>query len=378
MMEKLKIGITCYPSLGGSGVVATELAKLLAERGHEIHIITSSRPFRLNKHYPNIFYHPVEVASYAVFQYLPFDIALANRMSEVIQKEKLNVLHVHYAVPHAVCAVLAKDMSGIDVGIVTTLHGTDITVLGHDPALNGSIKYGINKSSATTAVSNALAIETMRLIQPDEEINTIYNFVDERVYRKRSADYLYDELSLSRDEKLVIHVSNFRKVKRIPDIVETFHKVRKGTKAKLLLVGDGPELPTAIEAVEVAGIQEDVMFLGKRDDLPELFSISHLKLLLSEQEAFGLVLLEAMSCGVPCIGTQIGGIPEVIEHGVNGYVAPLGDTDSAAEYAVRLLEDEGLHREFSEASMKLVTERFNSDKIVDQYEALYQKVAYYY
>jgi L-malate glycosyltransferase len=377
-LEKLKIGITCYPSLGGSGVVATELAKLLAERGHEIHIITSSRPFRLNKHYPNIFYHPVEVSSYAVFQYLPYDIALANRMSEVILKEKLNVLHVHYAVPHAVCAVLAKDMSGVDVGIVTTLHGTDITVLGHDPALNGSIKYAINKSSATTAVSNALAIDTMRLIEPDHEIETIYNFVDERVYRKRSADYLYDELGLCRDEKLVIHVSNFRKVKRIPDIVETFHKIRKRTKAKLLLAGDGPELPTAIEAVELAGIQEDVMFLGKRDDLPELFSISHLKLLLSEQEAFGLVLLEAMSCGVPCIGTAIGGIPEVIEHGVNGYVAPLGDTDSASEYAVRILEDEGLHRQFSDESMRLVRERFNSEQIVDQYEALYQKVAYYY
>lgn len=377
-MGKLKIGITCYPSLGGSGVVATELAKLLAERGHEIHIITSSRPFRLNKHYPNIFYHPVEVSSYAVFQYLPYDIALANRMSEVILKEKLNVLHVHYAVPHAVCAVLAKDMSGVDVGIVTTLHGTDITVLGHDPALNGSIKYAINKSSATTAVSNALASDTMRLIEPDQEIETIYNFVDERVYRKRSADYLYDELGLSRDEKLVIHVSNFRKVKRIPDIVETFHKIRKRTKAKLLLAGDGPELPTAIEAVELAGIQEDVMFLGKRDDLPELFSISHLKLLLSEQEAFGLVLLEAMSCGVPCIGTAIGGIPEVIEHGVNGYVAELGDTASASEFAVRILEDEGLHRQFSEESMRMVRERFNSEQIVDQYEALYQKVAYYY
>ncbi|MFC4410943.1 N-acetyl-alpha-D-glucosaminyl L-malate synthase BshA [Chungangia koreensis] len=377
-MEKLKIGITCYPSLGGSGVVATELAKLLAERGHEIHIITSSRPFRLNKHYPNIFYHPVEVSSYAVFQYLPYDIALANRMSEVILKEKLNVLHVHYAVPHAVCAVLAKDMSGVDVGIVTTLHGTDITVLGHDPALNGSIKYAINKSSATTSVSNALAIDTMRLIEPKKEIETIYNFVDERVYRKRSADYLYDELGLSRDEKLVIHVSNFRKVKRISDIVETFHKIRKRTKAKLLLAGDGPELPTAIEAVELAGIQEDVMFLGKRDDLPELYSISHLKLLLSEQESFGLVLLEAMSCGVPCVGTAIGGIPEVIEHGVNGYVAPLGDTDTASAYALRILEDEGLHRRFSEEAMRSVRERFNSEQIVDQYEALYQKVAYYY
>lgn len=377
-MDKLKIGITCYPSLGGSGVVATELAKLLAERGHEIHMITSSKPFRLNKHFPNIYYHPVEVGSYSVFQHLPYDIALANKMSEVVLKEQLNVLHVHYAVPHAVCAVLAKDMANVDIGIVTTLHGTDVTVLGHDPTLNGTIRYGINKSSITTAVSRSLAEETMELIKPEKEIETIYNFVDERIYRWRNADYLYDELGIQRDEKIIVHVSNFRKVKRIPDVIETFRQIRSKTTARLLLVGDGPELPAAIDAVERAGIEEDVWFLGKRDDLPELFSISHLKLLLSEHEAFGLVLLEAMSCGVPCVGTNIGGIPEVIEHGVNGFVADLGDTQAAAEYSLRLLENEGLYKEFSTNAMGIVEERFNSKKIVSQYEALYQKVALRY
>ena len=239
---KLKIGITCYPSVGGSGVIATELGKLLAEKGHEIHFISTSLPFRLNKMYHNVYYHQVEVNSYSVFQYPPYDLALASKMAEVIQREKLDIMHVHYAIPHAVCAILAKQMAGTDVKIVTTLHGTDITVLGYDPSLTNLIKYGIEQSDVVTAVSHSLAKETMEIIAPDKEIQTVYNFIDERDYHKVDSNYLKEEYGISPHEKVLIHASNFRSVKRVTDIVKTFHLVAKKVPAKLLLVGDGPEM----------------------------------------------------------------------------------------------------------------------------------------
>lgn len=374
-MRKLKIGITCYPTVGGSGVIATELGKMLAERGHEIHFITSSVPFRLNKIYPTVFFHEVEVSNYSVFQYSPYDIALASKMADVIKDEGLDVLHVHYAIPHAVCAVLARDMSGQDVGIVTTLHGTDISVLGQDSTLAQAIKYGIDKSDIVTTVSESLKEQTYELIDTVKPIDTIYNFVDEREYRLLNPGNLKEQFGIQEDEKVIIHVSNFRKIKNLPHIVDAFMKIRERTKAKLLLVGDGPEKHRIMDQVKESPYAKDVLFLGKQENLAELYAISDLKLLLSHQESFGLVLLEAMACGVPCIGSAVGGIPEVIEHGVDGYLVEEGDTDAVAEYAIELLSDDAKLQEFSEAAIRSVREKFHSSKIVEQYEKLYEKVA---
>lgn len=374
-MRKLKIGITCYPTVGGSGVIATELGKMLAERGHEIHFITSSMPFRLNKIYPTVFFHEVEVNNYSVFQYPPYDIALASKMAEVIKEEKLDVLHVHYAIPHAVCAVLARAMSGQQVGIVTTLHGTDISVLGQDSTLAPAIKYGIDQSDIVTAVSHALKQQTYDLIDTTKDIETIYNFVDEREYKQMDSCDLKAQFGISEDERVIIHVSNFRKIKNLPHIIESFMKIRQQIPSKLLLVGDGPERHHIYELVKASNYANDVIFLGKQENLAELYTISDLKLLLSSTESFGLVLLEAMACGVPGIGTNVGGIPEVIRHGVDGYVVPLGDVDLVAQYAIELLSDEDKLQSFREEAMKSVKERFHSTQIVEQYENLYERVA---
>lgn len=374
-MRKLKIGITCYPTVGGSGVIATELGKMLAEKGHEIHFITSSVPFRLNKIYPTITFHQVEVNSYSVFQYAPYDIALANKMAEVIQDEGLDVLHVHYAIPHAVCAILAKDMANSDIGIVTTLHGTDITVLGYDSSLTGAIQYGIEKSDVVTAVSTSLVKQTRELITTKKDIETIYNFVDEREYHKKDANNLKELLGIKENEKVVIHVSNFRKVKHVPDVVKSFELMHKEVPAKLLLVGDGPEKHPVMEYVKGKPIEKDVLFLGKQENVSELYSISDLMLLLSEKESFGLVLLEAMACEVPCIGTAVGGIPEVIIPGENGYLVPLGDINSVAEYGLKILKDPHLHNQLKKRAVQIVEERFSSSQIVEQYEKMYERVA---
>jgi len=324
---KLKIGITCYASVGGSGVVATELGKLLAEKGHEIHFISSSMPFRLTKVYPNIYFHEVDVNQYSVFKYPPYDLALSSKMAEVAKREKLDIIHTHYAIPHAVCGILAKQMVEHEVKIVTTLHGTDITVLGEDPSLKDLIKFGIEKSDAVTAVSQSLVDQTHHLISPDKEIETMYNFIDERVYHKKEVQYLKAEYGILENEKVVIHISNFRQVKRVTDIVKTFAIINKKLQSKLLLVGDGPEMTVVSQLVRELNLQDSVLFLGKQENVAELYSISDLKLLLSEKESFGLVLLEAMACGVPCIGTNIGGIPEVIEHEKTGYICEVGDVE---------------------------------------------------
>ncbi|WP_059170940.1 N-acetyl-alpha-D-glucosaminyl L-malate synthase BshA [Bacillus sp. FJAT-27445] len=374
MMKKLKIGITCYPSVGGSGVIATELGKLLAEKGHEIHFITSSMPFRLKRMYHNIHYHQVEVNQYSVFQYPPYDIALASKMAEVANQECLDLLHVHYAIPHAVCAILAREMSGRNLKIITTLHGTDITVLGHDASLSDAIKFGIEKSDIVTAVSNSLSKETLELLNPDKKIETVYNFIDERIYLRNGESDLKEKLGIKEMEKVVIHVSNFRPVKRVPDVIRTFARISSAMPAKLLLVGDGPDMRSVAKLVNDLGLKNKVLFLGKQDNVEELYSISDLMLLLSEKESFGLVALEAMACGVPCIGTCIGGIPEVITNGENGYICQLGDIDAISSKAISLLSDEELHREFSARASNEVKDRFNADKIVCQYESLYYKL----
>jgi len=374
-VRKLKIGITCYPSVGGSGVIATELGKMLAAKGHEIHFITSGIPFRLNKISPKITFHQVEVNSYSVFQYAPYDIALANKMAEVIVDEQLDVLHVHYAIPHAVCAILAKDMANSDIGIVTTLHGTDITVLGYDSSLKGAIKYGIEKSDVVTAVSHSLGQETMDLISPNKDIETIYNFIDEQEYTKKDAGNLKELLGIKPHEKVVIHVSNFRKVKHVPDIVQSFKLIHEEVPSKLLLVGDGPEKHPIMESIKGTSIENDVLFLGKQENLSELYSIADLMLLLSEKESFGLVLLEAMACGVPCIGTNVGGIPEVITNGENGFIVELGDWKKVAEHGVEVLQNPSLHKQIVDRSLEVIRDRFSSKSIVEQYEEMYERVA---
>ncbi|WP_369900346.1 N-acetyl-alpha-D-glucosaminyl L-malate synthase BshA [Bacillus manliponensis] len=371
---KLKIGITCYPSVGGSGVVGTELGKLLAERGHEIHFITSGLPFRLNKINPNIYFHEVTVNQYSVFQYPPYDLALASKMAEVAEREQLDILHVHYAIPHAICAYLAKQMIGDKVKIVTTLHGTDITVLGSDPSLNNLIRFGIEQSDVVTAVSQSLIEETYELVRPKKEIQTVYNFIDERVYFKRDMSQFKKEYDIADDEKVCIHISNFRKVKRAQDVVQSFALIAQQVKAKLLLVGDGPELCTIVQLVKKLGIEDRVLFLGKQDNVAELLAMSDLMLLLSEKESFGLVLLEAMACGVPCIGTNVGGIPEVIQHGETGYICEVGDIKTVANEAILLLQDEILHEKMAERSMEVVQEQFRSENIVSQYEKIYYDV----
>ncbi|MCY8978916.1 N-acetyl-alpha-D-glucosaminyl L-malate synthase BshA [Bacillus halotolerans] len=374
-MKKLKIGITCYPSVGGSGIIATELGKQLAEKGHEIHFITSSIPFRLNTYHPNIHFHEVEVNQYAVFKYPPYDLTLASKIAEVAERENLDIIHAHYALPHAVCAYLAKQMLKRNIGIVTTLHGTDITVLGYDPSLKDLIRFAIEASDRVTAVSSALAAETYDLIKPEKKIETIYNFIDERVYLKKNTAAIKEKHGILPDEKVVIHVSNFRKVKRVQDVIQVFRNIAGKTKAKLLLVGDGPEKSVACELVRKYGLEKQVLMLGNQDRVEELYSISDLKLLLSEKESFGLVLLEAMACGVPCIGTNIGGIPEVIKNNVSGSLVDVGDVEAASAKAVRILEDEQLSKRFTEAAMEMLNNEFSSQKIVSQYEQIYADLA---
>ncbi|QGQ46668.1 N-acetyl-alpha-D-glucosaminyl L-malate synthase BshA [Metabacillus sediminilitoris] len=371
MKKKLKIGITCYPSVGGSGVVATELGKLLAERGHEIHFITSSLPFRLNKVYCNITFHEVEVNQYSVFKYPPYDLALASKMAEVAKREKLDLLHVHYAIPHAICAFLAKQMIGEDLKIVTTLHGTDITVLGYDQSLSDLIRFGIETSDKVTAVSHSLVEQTIELLQPKKQIETVYNFIDDRIYFKKNTTHLKREYGIDEDEKVIIHVSNFRKVKRVQDVIYSFQLIQRKINAKLLLVGDGPEMSFVSRLVRELGLTDKVLFLGKQDNLEQLYSISDLMLLLSEKESFGLVLLEAMACGVPCIGTNIGGIPEVIHEGKTGFLSEIGDINTVSNHAIHILSNPDLHKKMSEHAIYIAKNDFHSEKIVSQYESIY-------
>jgi N-acetyl-alpha-D-glucosaminyl L-malate synthase BshA len=373
MDEKLKIGITCYPTLGGSGVVATELGKLLAEKGHEVHFITHSMPFRLGKFDKNIFYHEVEVSDYYVFRYPPYDLSLASKLAQVAQMEELDLLHVHYAIPHAVCALLAKQMIGKHLKVVTTLHGTDITVLGQDQSISDLIRYAINESDAVTAVSMDLIRETRSLLNIDRDIDLSYNFVDKRVYYPRDVTKLRVEFARP-DEKILIHISNFRPVKRVSDVVDVFAKVSKKVKCKLLFVGEGPELSKIIAKVKELGLADRVIFCGKQDDVAQVISLADVMLLPSEKESFGLVALEAMACGVPTVGSNAGGIPELITHGETGYLTSIGDTDLMAEYVTQLLTDKDLYARMEEACLERARYTFCNNLITMQYEEIYYRV----
>lgn len=373
-MKKLKIGITCYPTLGGSGVIATELGKKLAKKGHDIHFITSSVPFRLDMLLPNVFFHEVEMSHYPVFQYPPYDLVLANKMAEVIDEEQLDILHVHYAVPHAICAILAKAIAKRDVKIVTTLHGTDITVLGIDNGLRKMIIHAIEESDVVTAVSQSLVQQTREMLDVTSPIDVVYNFVDEEVYRPADVRDIRQQFGIKEDEKVLVHISNFRKVKRVQDVVQVFSYVQEKLDAKLMLIGDGPEYSDILRDVQQRGLEDKVLFLGKRNNVAALLNMADIMLLPSEKESFGLVLLEAMACGVPCIGTDVGGIPEVIQHGKNGFITQLGDVEQMGSFAMDLLTNEKLWQQFSEASIHYAGENFHSDQIVAQYEAIYEEV----
>lgn len=370
----MKIGITCYPTVGGSGVIATELGMMLAKRGHEIHFITSGLPFRLNQVNPYIYYHEVEVNQYPVFQYAPYDLALASKMAEVIDQYALDILHVHYAIPHAISAILARDIAKHDVKIVTTLHGTDITVLGVDQLFKKMIAYAIEKSDAVTAVSNRLKEQTIELTQVNKDITVIYNFINENVYYKKELPNLKSQYGIKDEEKVLIHISNFRKVKRIEDIIKTFYYVQKQVDSKLLLVGDGPESTHAYQLVKELKIENNVLFLGKQKNISDLLSISDLHLLLSEKESFGLVILEAMACHVPTIGTNIGGIPEVIKHNESGLLVEVGAVEEAAKQAIDLLTNKEKLVRLSEQAYIRSQEYFHSDLIVNQYVNLYKSI----
>jgi len=373
MNRPLKIGITCYPSLGGSGVVATELGKLLAEKGHEIHFITHSIPFRLGKFHRNIFYHEVEVSDYYVFRYPPYDLSLASKMHQVARNQQLDLLHVHYAVPHAICALLAKQMSGDHLKVVTTLHGTDITVLAQDESLKDIIRLGIRNSDAVTAVSRDLIRETRELLDIEEPIDLTYNFVDKRIYYPRDVSELRPEFA-EPGEKILMHISNFRPVKRTGDVVDIFAKVAARIPSRLLLVGEGPDLPKIQAKIDTMGLSHRVHLLGKQDDVAQVVSLADLMLLPSEKESFGLVALEAMACGVPTIGSEAGGIPELVLHGETGYLAPIGNTDLMADYAVRLLTDEKLYADFREACLHRARTDFCNNRITAEYERIYYRV----
>lgn len=369
----LKIGITCYPSLGGSGVVATELGKRLAEKGHQVHFIANSIPFRLGKFHRNIFYHEVEVNDYYVFRYPPYDLSLATKMAQVAKAQQLDLLHVHYAVPHAVCAYLAKQMLPDDLKVVTTLHGTDITVLAQDESLKDLIELAINKSDAVTAVSQDLIRETHELLDVKQKIDLTYNFIDNKIYYPRNSTSLRAEYA-SKDEKVLMHISNFRPVKRTLDVVDIFARVNRELPTKLILVGEGPDLPKIQCKIQELGLTDRVHLLGKQDDVAQVISMADLLLLPSEKESFGLVALEAMACGVPTIGSTAGGIPELVTHGSTGLLAGIGDTQQMAEYALMLLRNEEMMKSYKQACLDRASDHFDIDKITAQYEQVYSRV----
>ena len=371
----MKIGIVCYPTYGGSGVVATELGKALALAGHQVHFITYTQPPRLDIFSENIFYHEVSVASYPLFEYLPYESALASKMVDVTINEKLDLIHVHYAIPHASAAYLAKQIlkyKGIHVPVITTLHGTDITLVGRDPSFEPVVTFSINESDGVTAVSESLKNDTYDEFEILSHIEVIPNFIDLQRFQKRPHEHFKKSLCPN-GEKLLMHTSNFRKVKRIEDIVRVFALVRKKIPSKLVLIGDGPER-SGIEALcRELEVQCDVRFLGKMDGIEEALSLADLFLLTSEKESFGLAALEAMACEVPVISSNAGGIPEVNIHGVTGYVSEIGDVKDMAANAIKMLSDPILHDQMKANALARAQE-FDIVKILPLYEKYYERI----
>src|SRR5437016_4654384 len=375
----MKIGITCYPTYGGSGVVATELGIELAQRGHEIHFISYSQPFRLTAPHDNIRYHEVTVSQYPLFEYPPYDLALATRMAEVAEIYDLDRLHVHYAIPHSVSAMLARQMLASatfsrHLPYVTTLHGTDITLVGQDPSYLPVTRFSIEESDGVTAISNYLRERTVQEFAVKKPIEVIYNFVNCDLYKRPKDVSAERSVFAEPEEKILVHLSNFRPVKRIGDVIEIFDRVQKEVPSRLIMIGDGPERSAAEWQVRRLGLLNRVHFLGKQDNVHEKLAIADLMLLPSQLESFGLAALEAMACEVPAIATNVGGIPELIEDGKNGILAEVGDVNTMAKRAIEVLSDDARLKTMGESARWEAQSRFCSTKIISQYETFYARV----
>ncbi len=377
----MRIGITCYPTYGGSGVVATELGLELAQRGHQVHFISYSQPIRLTEPLPNIHYHEVEVSRYPLFEYPPYDLALATRMAEVAEIYELDLLHVHYAIPHSVSAMLARQMLACDhtrnrrrLPYVTTLHGTDITLVGADPSYLPITRFSINQSDGVTSISNYLRERTIEVFDVETPIEVIPNFVNCDLYERTPEVMSHRAEYAMAGEKILVHLSNFRPVKRVQDVIEIFDRVQKKVPARLLMIGDGPERSRAEWLAVNKGIHNKVEFLGKQDRIHEKLGVADVMLMPSELESFGLAALEAMACEVVPIATNEGGVPEVIEHGKTGFLANVGDVDAMARDAISLLSDDVKLKQMGEQARASAQARFCASKIIPMYEKHYRAV----
>jgi N-acetyl-alpha-D-glucosaminyl L-malate synthase BshA len=370
----MKIGIVCYPTFGGSGVVATELGLELSKRGHEIHFITYSQPVRLELLSNNVHFHEVNVPEYPLFHYQPYELALSSKLVDMVKLHKIDVLHVHYAIPHAYAAYMAKKMlqeEGINIPIVTTLHGTDITLVGSHPFYKSAVTFSINKSDAVTSVSQSLKEDTLRLFDITNEIQVIPNFIDFEKHTNHFTD-CQRVLMAADNEKIITHISNFRPVKRISDIIKTFYEIQKEIPAKLMMVGEGPEKEPAELLCERLGIEDKVVFFGKSHEIDKILCFSDLFLLPSETESFGLAALEAMASGVPVISSNTGGIPEVNKHGVSGFLSDVGDIEDMVKNALYILKNEKVLSQFK-LNAKQEARKFDIHQIVPFYEDVYNK-----
>ena len=374
----MRVGITCYPAAGGSGIVATELGQQLATRGHEIHFVSYALPFRLDRYQTNLMFHGVETVSYPLFKYPPYTLTLAAKMAEVARNFELDVMHVHYAIPHAACAYLAgqlltADGDQVQPKIITTLHGTDITLVGADPSYYDITRFSILASDGITAVSKYLADETAEVFRIDREIRVVHNFFNEKRFYPQ-CDICCRSEFVSEGEFLIVHVSNFRPVKRTGDVIDVFDKIAAELPARLLLVGEGPETILVRRQVNRRGLSDKVIFLGSQNRVEAMMPCADLFLVPSEEESFGLAALEALACGVPVIGTAGTGLTEVVDDSRNGFLLPVGDTSAMARAALSLLTDAGRLAEFKKAAAEMALEKFNADKIVTQYEQYYEEV----
>jgi N-acetyl-alpha-D-glucosaminyl L-malate synthase BshA len=373
-MKTMKIGIVCYPTFGGSGVVATELGKALAKEGHEIHFITYSQPSRLDFLNENLFYHEVDFRSYPLFEYAPYELALASKMVSVVRNEKLDLLHVHYAIPHASAAYMAKQIlktEGTYIPVVTTLHGTDITLVGKDPSYEPVVTFSINQSDGVTSVSEDLKKETYEFFKITRDIEVIPNFIDLEKFKKQKKDH-FKKAICPNGEALIVHTSNFRKVKRIKDVLDIFYNIQKEIPAKLLMIGDGPERAKAEKQAHDLGIAHDVRFLGKQEAVEEVLSVADLFLMPSEKESFGLAALEAMACEVPVISSNTGGLPELNVQGITGFMSNVGDVEDMTRNALHILDKNNLPT-FKANALKRAKE-FDISNILPLYENYYQKI----
>ncbi len=371
----MKIGIVCYPTFGGSGVVATELGKALADHGHQIHFITYSQPARLDFFSENLFYHEVTVSKYPLFDYPPYELALASRLVDVVKYEQLDILHVHYAIPHASAAYMAKQIlatEGIFIPVVTTLHGTDITLVGKDRTYKPVVAFSINQSDGVTAVSESLKLDTLNHFDITKEIKVIPNFIDLQRFNHKSKTHFKKAIAPN-DEKIIVHTSNFRKVKRVQDVVKIFEEVNKAIPSKLLLAGDGPERTEVEQLCRELNLKDDVRFLGKLDAVEEILSVSDLFILPSETESFGLAALEAMACKLPVISTNAGGIPELNINGQTGFLSDVGNVEEMAKNAIYILEDEKRLKQFKENALKHA-KTFDIVEIMPLYEKFYEEI----